>query len=43
MSDRINQGVTLIVSIAILLALCAMVNVPNNPARHIFEIIRQMF
>lgn len=43
MSDRINQGMSLVVSVAILLALCAMANVPNNPARHIFEIIRQIF
>jgi hypothetical protein len=42
MSDRINRGISVLVSVAVLLALCATVNVPNNPVRRVFEIIWEM-
>lgn len=43
MSDVINRGLSLVVSLAVLIALFAALNVPGNPARRLLDIIRQMF
>ena len=43
MSDVVNRGITVFVSFAFLVALFATINVPNNPARRLFELLREMF
>ena len=43
MSDVVNRGLSVFVTFAFAVALLAMINVPNNPARQLFDILRQMF
>ena len=43
MSDVINRGMSLVVSVAVVGALFASVNVPNNPARRLLEVLLDMF
>jgi hypothetical protein len=43
MSDAVNRGITVFVSFAFAVALLATINVPNNPARRLFDILREMF
>ena len=42
-SDQINRGLSLFVTIAVVVALLAAVNVPDNPARRLVDLFRQMF
>ena len=43
MSDVVNRGLSLFVTFAFAVALLATINVPNNPARRLFDILREMF